>query len=112
MWHPCRAEGIAAPALLPRYGGDQDAYRRANGSRCRGLRPRPPESQRLSPLAYSQSSMQIGDLVVDPIYDGVMRAPATVFYSGTDTDQWSPHKRFLEPDGAIRFDLRSEERRV
>jgi glyoxylase-like metal-dependent hydrolase (beta-lactamase superfamily II) len=49
--------------------------------------------------------MQIGDLVVEPIYDGVMRAPATVFYGGTDTEQWAPHRRFLEPDGKIRFDL-------
>ena len=49
--------------------------------------------------------MQIGDLVVEPIYDGVMRAPATVFYGGTDTEQWAPHQRFLEPDGMIRFDL-------
>jgi glyoxylase-like metal-dependent hydrolase (beta-lactamase superfamily II) len=49
--------------------------------------------------------MQIGDLVVEPIYDGVMRAPATVFYGGTDSQQWAPHQRFLEPDGMIRFDL-------
>lgn len=49
--------------------------------------------------------MQIGDVVVEPIYDGVMRAPATAFYRGTDTQQWAPHQRFLEPDGMIRFDL-------
>lgn len=49
--------------------------------------------------------MQIGDVVVEPIYDGVMRAPATVFYGGTDAQQWAPHQRFLEPDGNIRFDL-------
>jgi glyoxylase-like metal-dependent hydrolase (beta-lactamase superfamily II) len=49
--------------------------------------------------------MQIGDLTVDAIYDGVMRAPATVFYGGTDTAEWAPHQRFLEADGNIRFDL-------
>ncbi len=49
--------------------------------------------------------MNIGDLVAEPIYDGVMRAPAPVFFGGTTTEQWAPHQRFLEPDGAIRFDL-------
>src|SRR6266516_375993 len=49
--------------------------------------------------------MQIGDLAVEPIYDGVMRAPATLFYGTTTSDQWAPHQRFLEPDGMIRFDL-------
>jgi glyoxylase-like metal-dependent hydrolase (beta-lactamase superfamily II) len=49
--------------------------------------------------------MHIGDVSVEPIYDGVMRAPATVFYRGTDEQQWAPHQRFLEADGMIRFDL-------
>jgi glyoxylase-like metal-dependent hydrolase (beta-lactamase superfamily II) len=49
--------------------------------------------------------MNIGDLVVEPIYDGVMRAPATVFFAGTTGEQWAPHQQFLEPDGMIRFDL-------
>jgi glyoxylase-like metal-dependent hydrolase (beta-lactamase superfamily II) len=49
--------------------------------------------------------MNIGDLVAEPLYDGVMRAPATLFYGGTTTEQWAPHQRFLEPDGMIRFDL-------
>ncbi len=49
--------------------------------------------------------MQIGDVSVEPIFDGVMRAPATVFYRGTDEQQWAPHQRFLEADGMIRFDL-------
>jgi len=49
--------------------------------------------------------MQIGDVGVEPIYDGVMRAPATAFYGGTSTEQWAPHQRFLEPDGMIRFDI-------
>jgi glyoxylase-like metal-dependent hydrolase (beta-lactamase superfamily II) len=50
-------------------------------------------------------SLTIGDLVVEPIYDGVMRAPAPVFFAGTTGEQWEPHKQFLEPDGMIRFDL-------
>jgi glyoxylase-like metal-dependent hydrolase (beta-lactamase superfamily II) len=49
--------------------------------------------------------MKIGDLVAEPLYDGVMRAPATLFYGGTTTEQWAPHQRFLEPDGMLRFDL-------
>lgn len=49
--------------------------------------------------------MKIGDLVAEPIHDGVMRAPATLFFAGTTTEQWAPHERFLEPDGMIRFDL-------
>ncbi len=49
--------------------------------------------------------MNIGDLVVEPIYDGVMRAPATIFFAGTTDEQWAPHRQFLEPDGLIRFDL-------
>jgi len=49
--------------------------------------------------------MKIGDLVAEPLYDGAMRAPATLFYGGTTTEQWAPHQRFLEPDGMLRFDL-------
>jgi glyoxylase-like metal-dependent hydrolase (beta-lactamase superfamily II) len=49
--------------------------------------------------------MQIGDLVVEPVYDGIMRAPATVFYSGTTAEQWAPHQKFLDADNRIRFDL-------
>jgi glyoxylase-like metal-dependent hydrolase (beta-lactamase superfamily II) len=49
--------------------------------------------------------MNIGDLVAEPIYDGVMSAPATHFFAGTTTEQWAPHQRFLEPDGMLRFDL-------
>ena len=49
--------------------------------------------------------MNIGDLVAEPIFDGTMRAPATLFYGGTTGETWAPHQRFLEPDGTIRFDL-------
>lgn len=49
--------------------------------------------------------MQIGELSVEAIYDGVMRAPATLFYGTTTSEQWAPHQRFLEPDGMIRFDI-------
>ena len=56
-------------------------------------------------LSTDGVSMNIGDLVAEPLYDGLMRAPATLFYGGTTTEQWAPHQRFLEPDGMLRFDL-------
>lgn len=49
--------------------------------------------------------MKIGEISVEPIYDGVIRAPAPAFFSGTTPQQWAPHRQFLEPDGMIRFDL-------
>ena len=49
--------------------------------------------------------MQIGDLSVEPIHDGAIRAPATVLYSGTTGEQWAPHQQFLEPDGILGFDV-------
>ena len=48
--------------------------------------------------------MKIGDLVVEPVFDGVMKAPATVF-AGTTEEQWTPHRRFLGPDGQLEFAL-------
>ncbi len=48
--------------------------------------------------------MQIGDLVVEPVYDGVMKMPATAF-AGTTMEQWAPHQRFLDADGRIEFAL-------
>jgi glyoxylase-like metal-dependent hydrolase (beta-lactamase superfamily II) len=48
--------------------------------------------------------MNIGDLVVEPIFDGVMKAPATAF-KGTTDEQWTPHRRFLDPEGRLEFSL-------
>jgi glyoxylase-like metal-dependent hydrolase (beta-lactamase superfamily II) len=48
--------------------------------------------------------MNIGDLVVEPVYDGVMKAPATAF-KGTTDEQWAPHRRFLDADGMLEFAL-------
>jgi glyoxylase-like metal-dependent hydrolase (beta-lactamase superfamily II) len=48
--------------------------------------------------------MKIGDLVVEPIFDGVMKAPATAF-KGTTDEQWAPHRRFLGADGMLEFAL-------
>ncbi|HLZ30716.1 MAG TPA: MBL fold metallo-hydrolase [Chloroflexota bacterium] len=48
--------------------------------------------------------MNIGDLVVEPISDGVLKAPATAF-KGTTEESWAPHRRFLDPDGMLAFAL-------
>jgi glyoxylase-like metal-dependent hydrolase (beta-lactamase superfamily II) len=48
--------------------------------------------------------MRIGDLVVEPVFDGVMLAPVTA-YQGTTEEQWAPHRRFLGPDGRLEFAL-------
>jgi glyoxylase-like metal-dependent hydrolase (beta-lactamase superfamily II) len=48
--------------------------------------------------------MQIGTLVVEPIFDGVMKAPATAF-KGTTEEQWAPHRQFLDADGQLEFAL-------
>src|ERR1700674_4507241 len=48
--------------------------------------------------------MKIGDLVVEPVFDGMMKAPATSFKGITD-EQWAPHRRFLDADGMLEFAL-------
>jgi glyoxylase-like metal-dependent hydrolase (beta-lactamase superfamily II) len=48
--------------------------------------------------------MNIGDLVVEPIFDGVMKAAPTAF-QGTTPEQWAPHQRFLDADGRLEFAL-------
>jgi glyoxylase-like metal-dependent hydrolase (beta-lactamase superfamily II) len=48
--------------------------------------------------------MKIGDLVVEPVYDGVMKAPATAF-KGTTDELWAPHRQFLDADGMLEFAL-------
>ena len=48
--------------------------------------------------------MQIGELVVEPVFDGVMNMPATAFKGTTDA-AWAPHRRFLDSDGKLEFAL-------
>src|ERR1700704_2136440 len=48
--------------------------------------------------------MKIGDLVVEPVVDGVMKAPATAF-KGTTDELWAPHRQFLDSDGMLEFAL-------
>ena len=48
--------------------------------------------------------MKIGELVVEPVHDGVMRAPAVAF-RGTTEEQWAPHRQFLDADGMLAFAL-------
>ena len=44
--------------------------------------------------------MKIGDLVVEPVFDGVMNVPATAF-KGTTDEIWAPHRQFLDSDGRL-----------
>ena len=46
--------------------------------------------------------MKIGDLVVEQVFDGVMKAPATAF-KGTTIEQWAPHRQFLDSDDMLEF---------
>ncbi len=48
--------------------------------------------------------MKIGDLVVEPVYDGVMKMPADAF-AGTTMEKWAPHRRFLDEQGRLEFAL-------
>jgi glyoxylase-like metal-dependent hydrolase (beta-lactamase superfamily II) len=57
------------------------------------------------PTGYAyHGDMNIGELVVEPIFDGVMKASPTAF-KGTTLEQWAPHQRFLNADGTIEFAL-------
>ena len=48
--------------------------------------------------------MKIGDLVVEPVFDGTMHMPATAF-QGTTEAQWAPHQKFLDDQGRLEFAL-------
>jgi glyoxylase-like metal-dependent hydrolase (beta-lactamase superfamily II) len=48
--------------------------------------------------------MKIGDVVVEPVFDGVMNVPATAF-KGTTDDVWASHRQFLDADGRLAFAL-------
>lgn len=48
--------------------------------------------------------MQIGDVVIEPVYDGEMLMPATAF-AGTTMEQWAPHQQFLDDQGRLNFAL-------
>src|SRR5438045_3051467 len=48
--------------------------------------------------------MHIGDLVVEPVHDGLMKAATTAFKGTTDA-QWAPHRQFLDADGMLEFAL-------
>jgi glyoxylase-like metal-dependent hydrolase (beta-lactamase superfamily II) len=48
--------------------------------------------------------MKIGDIVVEPVFDGVMKAPVTAF-KGTTEEQWAPHRQFLDAEGMLEFSL-------
>ena len=48
--------------------------------------------------------MQIGDLTIEPIVDGVMKAKPSNF-KGTTDEMWAQHRRFLDADGMVELAL-------
>ncbi|MGH2365742.1 MAG: MBL fold metallo-hydrolase [Chloroflexota bacterium] len=48
--------------------------------------------------------MQIGDLTVDAVYDGVGLLDPTRF-PGTTNEMWAQHSQFLTPEGKVQFDI-------
>jgi glyoxylase-like metal-dependent hydrolase (beta-lactamase superfamily II) len=48
--------------------------------------------------------MQIGELTIEPVFDGVMRAKPTQFKGSTE-EMWAPHRRFLDEDGMVELAL-------
>ena len=48
--------------------------------------------------------MNVGDLTIEPVYDGVLKMPATAF-QGTNEQLWTPHQRFLDAGGRLEFAL-------
>lgn len=49
------------------------------------------------------NKITIGDLEVLVVSDGIARAPATVYFPGTSSEQWEPHKRWLDHEGNVEF---------
>lgn len=54
------------------------------------------------PMA-TPNTFTVGDLQVIVVSDGVAEVPATVYYPGTTTQQWEPHKRWLDHEGRVHF---------
>jgi glyoxylase-like metal-dependent hydrolase (beta-lactamase superfamily II) len=49
------------------------------------------------------NTFTIGDLEVLVVSDGDAKAPATVYFPGSSTEQWEPHKRWLDHEGNVVF---------
>ena len=48
---------------------------------------------------------KIGELDVLAVSDGSISVPGTVYYAGTTPEQWEPHKRWLDHQGNVEFNL-------
>jgi glyoxylase-like metal-dependent hydrolase (beta-lactamase superfamily II) len=61
--------------------------------------------------------MQVGDITIDAVIDGIMRLPATVAYQGmgvgsapndakgSNEEDWTPHRNLLSDDGMLEMAL-------
>ena len=47
--------------------------------------------------------MELGDLRIDPVVDGVGRFAPTLTFGGTSEDDWSVHQDLLDDDGLLEF---------
>ncbi len=48
--------------------------------------------------------MKIGELTIEPIFDGVMKAAPSKFVGTTD-EMWAPHRQFLDENGMVELAL-------
>ena len=51
------------------------------------------------------ASMDIGNLHIDPVIDGLGRFKPTMTFRGTDEADWAPHKDLLDEDGLLPFTM-------
>ena len=49
--------------------------------------------------------MQVGNLRIDPVIDGVGRFQPTRAFRGTTPEQWEPHRDLLDADGLLGFSM-------
>lgn len=50
-------------------------------------------------------TLPVGDLTIEPVFDGVARVKATDAFAGTTDSAWEPHRQFLDADGNIELSL-------
>jgi glyoxylase-like metal-dependent hydrolase (beta-lactamase superfamily II) len=45
--------------------------------------------------------MDVGELRIEPVLDGVARIPASAAYAGTPEEDWAGHRQFLDAEGNL-----------
>ena len=49
--------------------------------------------------------MDVGELRIEPVHDGVATVPAATAYAGVDEAAWEQHRQFLDADGNLELAL-------